>query len=144
MFKCAMCQKVFDDSDKNSIKAKQYTQDYMSGEVTLGLEDVEVFVCSSCFKHVQDKMNEKIMVSSSAADDEKETCMYCAEKGITNDDVYIDIIDRDLGPGKVCRNCYEEVLEEENQFYKELLLDIKSALDKGDTKEALSIISSLE
>lgn len=48
------------------------------------------------------------------------TCMYCKENGIKNDDVFIEIIDEELGPGWVCKECFVESQKENHEYLKEV------------------------
>lgn len=47
-------------------------------------------------------------------------CMYCAESGITNTDVFIEIVDVELGAGWICKECFIESEKEKDEHLKEL------------------------
>ena len=47
-------------------------------------------------------------------------CMYCAEMGITNTDVFIEIVDVELGHGWICKECFIESEKEKDEHLKEL------------------------
>ena len=60
-------------------------------------------------------------------------CMYCAENGITNTDVFIEIVDVELGSGWICKECFIESEKEKGKKSKagKILL----ATVKGDVHD---------
>lgn len=52
-------------------------------------------------------------------------CMYCAELGITNTDVFIEIVDVELGAGWICKECFLESEKEKDEHLKELEQELK-------------------
>jgi DNA repair exonuclease SbcCD ATPase subunit len=52
-------------------------------------------------------------------------CMYCAEAGITNTDVFIEIVDEELGVGWICKECFIESEKEKEEHLKELEQQLK-------------------
>lgn len=63
----------------------------------------------------------------------EEECLYCAENGIKNTDVFIDIVDKELGVGKLCKNCFIESCKEEEEYFKSTLQEIADMV-KEDRK----------
>lgn len=53
-------------------------------------------------------------------------CMYCAESGITNTDVFIEIVDVELGAGWICKECFIESEKEKDEHLKELEQQLKA------------------
>ena len=53
-------------------------------------------------------------------------CMYCAEAGITNTDVFIEIVDVELGAGWICKECFIESEKEKEEHLKELEQELKA------------------
>ena len=53
-------------------------------------------------------------------------CMYCAESGITNTDVFIEIVDVELGAGWICKECFLESEKEKEEHLKELEEELKA------------------
>ena len=47
-------------------------------------------------------------------------CMYCAEMGVTNPNVFIEIVDVELGAGWICKECFIESEKEKDEHLKEL------------------------
>ena len=63
-------------------------------------------------------------------------CMYCAEMGITNTDVFIEIVDVELGHGWICKECFIESEKEKENFLKAELQSIK---ERNRTLEELEV-----
>ena len=53
-------------------------------------------------------------------------CIYCAESGITNTDVFIEIVDVELGAGWICKECFIESEKEKDEHLKELEEQLKA------------------
>ena len=53
-------------------------------------------------------------------------CMYCAEMGITNTDVFIEIVDVELGAGWICKECFIESEKEKEEHLKDLEQELKA------------------
>ncbi len=53
MFKCAHCERDFEDNKKHIIKARHNTYDYSTGSISLDLEEKEYAICDECFRNFE-------------------------------------------------------------------------------------------
>ena len=62
--------------------------------------------------------------------------MYCAEMGITNPNVFIEIVDVELGHGWICKECF---IESEKEKENLLIAELQSIKERNKTLEDLEV-----